>query len=322
MLIQADAPLEWKESYPVPSLPAGECPIVRFPPGPVWYKRPVSLQCPIDWSIPLDQARFPSYNAQNNEVLGVSATVTADEARVLENDGIGRPTLDNGVKAEEDQIVVKKEESEDVTVKQEHADWSIPLDQAHFPGYNEDNEVLGVSATVAAEGRVLENANGIGRPTLDNAVKAEDDQIAVKKEESEDVTVKQEYAEFACKIEDNDIAVKREDDEFTFRIEHEVKVKVEDDMSSELCYPNDGLEVGSSRVHEIQSIKKEPDDARVSEPSTQVLLVKNPFGVQWISGSLLPDVSDTWEWVDQFVEDAVALHIVGPSHHSRSNNTD
>lgn len=44
--------------------------------------------------------------------------------------------------------------------------------------------------------------------------------------------------------------------------------------------------------------------------STQFLFVENPFGVYWAPKTLLPDVSDTWYWLQQFVEDITTLYVV------------
>ena len=84
---------------------------------------------------------------------------------------------------------------------------------------------------------------------------------------------------------------------------NEVKPKLEEEESLELCYPDDETEVGH--------IKEEPcSEIPIHEGGTQLIVVENPYGVQWIPKSLLPDVSDTWHWLQQFVEDIIAVYVV------------
>ena len=45
--------VEWKESYPLPTLPSENFPVIPFPPPPTWCERPGAHHGHFDWSIPL-----------------------------------------------------------------------------------------------------------------------------------------------------------------------------------------------------------------------------------------------------------------------------
>jgi hypothetical protein len=98
-----------------------------------------------------------------------------------------------------------------------------------------------------------------------------------------------------------------------------VKPEVEHDTLGELTYPNSDpnepqaevalkTERGPMAKPELEQETHGLLAPESDQLSTQLVIIKNPFGVRWPPDDSLPDVLGVWDWLELFADGALAVY--------------